>query len=115
MKMLHKRCAGLAVHEKEVVACLGTVTRGKVAHDVRAKIACSRRSFDFGQRHRPLADNDQFRPGQRPVNQPPQISLGNAIFGGNIVGLGFAHHEAPANVCQRNGTQHRGSAGIHIN
>lgn len=35
MKTLHRRCAGLDVHKKEVVACLRTVTRGKVAYDVR--------------------------------------------------------------------------------
>ena len=35
MKTMHKRCAGLDVHKKEVVACLRTVVRGKVAYDVR--------------------------------------------------------------------------------
>ncbi len=35
MKTMHKRCAGLDVHKKEVVACLRTVVQGKVAYDVR--------------------------------------------------------------------------------
>jgi transposase len=35
MKMLHKRCAGLDVHKREVVACLRTVARGKASHEVR--------------------------------------------------------------------------------
>lgn len=35
MKVKHKRCAGLDVHKKEVVACLRLVTRGKVTHEVR--------------------------------------------------------------------------------
>jgi transposase len=35
MKTLHKRCAGLDVHKKEVVACLRLVTRGKASHELR--------------------------------------------------------------------------------
>jgi transposase len=35
MKTLHKRCAGLDVHKKEVVACLRTVERGKACYEVR--------------------------------------------------------------------------------
>ena len=35
MKTLHKRCAGLDVHKKEVVACLRLVTRNKASHEVR--------------------------------------------------------------------------------
>jgi len=35
MKTMHKRCAGLDVHKKEVVACLRTVARGKATYDVR--------------------------------------------------------------------------------
>lgn len=35
MKVKHKRCAGLDVHKKEVVACLRLVTRGKASHEVR--------------------------------------------------------------------------------
>jgi transposase len=35
MKTLHKRCAGLDVHKKEVVACLRLVTRGKATYEVR--------------------------------------------------------------------------------
>lgn len=35
MKTMHKRCAGLDVHKKEVVACRRTVARGKAAYDVR--------------------------------------------------------------------------------
>jgi len=35
MKTLHKRCAGLDVHKKEVVACLRRVVRGKVTYGVR--------------------------------------------------------------------------------
>jgi transposase len=35
MKALHRRCAGLDVHKKEVVACLRLVARGKVNYDVR--------------------------------------------------------------------------------
>jgi transposase len=35
MKTMHKRCAGLDVHKKEVVACVRTVMGGKVAYDVR--------------------------------------------------------------------------------
>lgn len=34
MKTMHKRCAGVDVHKKEVVACLRTVARGKAAYDV---------------------------------------------------------------------------------
>jgi transposase len=34
MKTLHKRCAGLDVHKKEVVACLRLVARGKANYDV---------------------------------------------------------------------------------
>jgi transposase len=35
MKTMYKRCAGLAVHKKEVVACLRVVTRGKATYEVR--------------------------------------------------------------------------------
>jgi transposase len=35
MKTMHKRCAGLDVHKKEVVVCLRIATRGKVEHTVR--------------------------------------------------------------------------------
>ena len=35
MQTLHKRCAGLDVHKKEVVACLRCVSRGKAVHEVR--------------------------------------------------------------------------------
>ena len=35
MQTLHKRCAGLDVHKKEVVACLRFVVRNKVSHEVR--------------------------------------------------------------------------------
>lgn len=35
MKVKHKRCAGLDVHKKEVVACLRVVTRSKASHEVR--------------------------------------------------------------------------------
>lgn len=35
MQTLHKRCAGLDVHKREVVACLRCVIRGKVTHEVR--------------------------------------------------------------------------------
>jgi transposase len=35
MKTLHKRCAGLDVHKKEVVACLRCVARGKASYEVR--------------------------------------------------------------------------------
>ena len=35
MQTLHKRCAGLDVHKREVVACLRRVIRGKVTHEVR--------------------------------------------------------------------------------
>ena len=34
MKTLHKRCAGLDVHKKEVVACLRLVVRGKANYEV---------------------------------------------------------------------------------
>ena len=35
METLHRLCAGLDVHKKEVVACLRTVTGGKAVHEVR--------------------------------------------------------------------------------
>ena len=35
MHTLHKRCAGLDVHKKEVVACLRLVARNKASHEVR--------------------------------------------------------------------------------
>jgi transposase len=35
MKTMYKRCAGLDVHKKEVVACLRVVTRGKATYEVR--------------------------------------------------------------------------------
>jgi len=35
MKTLHRRCAGLDVHKKEVVACLRLVVRGKANYEVR--------------------------------------------------------------------------------
>lgn len=35
MKLKHKRCAGLDVHKKEVVACLRLVACGKATHEVR--------------------------------------------------------------------------------
>ena len=35
MQTLHKRCAGLDVHKKEVVACLRLVARNKASHEVR--------------------------------------------------------------------------------
>ena len=35
MKTLHRRCAGLDVHKKEVVACLRLAIRGKATYEVR--------------------------------------------------------------------------------
>ena len=35
MKTMHKRCAGIDVHKKEVVTCLRVVTRGKAVYEVR--------------------------------------------------------------------------------
>ena len=35
MKTLHRRCAGLDVHKKEVVACLRLAIRGKASYEVR--------------------------------------------------------------------------------
>ena len=35
MKTMHKRCAGVDVHKKEVVACSRVVTRGKAVYEVR--------------------------------------------------------------------------------
>ncbi len=35
MQTIHKRCAGLDVHKKEVVACLRLVARNKASHEVR--------------------------------------------------------------------------------
>jgi transposase len=35
METMHRRCAGLDVHKKEVVACLRSVTGGKAVHEVR--------------------------------------------------------------------------------
>jgi transposase len=35
MQTLHRRCAGLDVHKREVVACVRCVIRGKVTHEVR--------------------------------------------------------------------------------
>jgi transposase len=35
MKTLHRRCAGLDVHKKEVVACLRLVIRGKASYEAR--------------------------------------------------------------------------------
>ena len=35
MQTLHKRCAGLDVHKKEVVACLRLVARNKASHEVQ--------------------------------------------------------------------------------
>ena len=35
MKALHRRCAGLDVHKKEVVACLRLVIRGKASYEAR--------------------------------------------------------------------------------
>ena len=35
MQTLHRRCAGLDVHKKEVVACLRLVVRSKVSREVR--------------------------------------------------------------------------------
>jgi transposase len=35
MKTLHKKCAGLDVHKKEVVACLRLVIRGEATYEVR--------------------------------------------------------------------------------
>lgn len=35
MKVLHRRCAGLDVHKKEVVACVREVKRSKATHEVR--------------------------------------------------------------------------------
>jgi len=35
MKTLYRRCAGLDVHKKEVVACLRLVIRGKASYEVR--------------------------------------------------------------------------------
>ena len=44
MKTLHKRCAGLDVHKKEVVACLRLVIRGKATYEVR-RFATTTRGF----------------------------------------------------------------------
>lgn len=35
MKTMHRRCAGVDVHKKEVVACLRIVARGKATYEVR--------------------------------------------------------------------------------
>ena len=35
LKTLHQRCAGLAVHKREVVACLRLATKGRVQREVR--------------------------------------------------------------------------------
>src|SRR6476646_7584828 len=35
LRTLHQRCAGLAVHKREVVACLRLATKGRVQREVR--------------------------------------------------------------------------------
>jgi transposase len=35
METLHRKCAGLDVHKKEVVACLRLAIRGKASYEVR--------------------------------------------------------------------------------
>jgi len=35
MELLYKRCAGLDVHQRTVVACVRVVTDGKVVEEVR--------------------------------------------------------------------------------
>jgi transposase len=42
MQTLHKRCAGLGVHKKEVVGCLRLVARNKASHEVRRFPATAR-------------------------------------------------------------------------
>ena len=42
MKTLHRRCAGLDVHKKEVVACLRLAIRGKASYEVRRFLTTTR-------------------------------------------------------------------------
>ena len=42
MKTLHRRCAGLDVHKKEVVACLRLSMRGKATYEVRRFLTTTR-------------------------------------------------------------------------
>lgn len=51
MKTIHSRCAGLDVHKKEVVACLRTVIRGKVAYDVRRFPTATKGLIDLADWH----------------------------------------------------------------
>jgi transposase len=48
MKVTHKRCAGLDVHKKEVVACLRVVMRGETTHEVRRFPTTTRGLIELG-------------------------------------------------------------------
>jgi len=49
MKTLHRRCAGLDVHKKEVVATLRLVTRGKVSYEVRRLATTTRGLIELAE------------------------------------------------------------------
>ncbi|HEY7083549.1 MAG TPA: IS110 family transposase [Hyphomicrobiaceae bacterium] len=48
MRTLHRRCAGLDVHKKEVVACLRVVNRGKVSYELRRFPTTTRGLVELG-------------------------------------------------------------------
>ena len=49
MKTLHRRCAGLDVHKKEVVACLRLVIRGKATYEVRRFLTTTRGLLELAE------------------------------------------------------------------
>ena len=49
MKTLHKRCAGLDVHKKEVVACLRLVIRGKANYEVGRFLTTTRGLLELAE------------------------------------------------------------------
>ena len=49
MKTLHKRCAGLDVHKKEVVACLRLVVRGKANYEVGRFLTTTRGLLELAE------------------------------------------------------------------
>ena len=49
MKTLHKRCAGLDVHKKKVVACLRLVVRGKANYEVGRFLTTTRGLLELAE------------------------------------------------------------------
>ena len=51
METMHKRCAGLDVHAREVVACVRKTAKGQATHEVRKFSTATRDLIEIGRAH----------------------------------------------------------------